>query len=184
MANRIGISQRLLSIGLIAAAEFLSGCMPYGETAVYQIYKTSADRCAQNETDACVALLQTKCEAPVRVCTNYVPDFQAQASQQLTKKCQDADEASCQALAAIACDNGDSAVCHRLGARYAELYASCKAGNPADCDSISLLTWPKSQTDSAGNTCQKGDTIGCRVANSSRSALNMNVDKDARFPLF
>src|SRR5229473_1408533 len=181
MANRIGISQRLLSIGLIAAAEFLSGCMPYGETAVYQIYKTSAERCAQNETDACVALLQTKCEAPVRVCTNYVPDFQAQASQQLTKDCQNKDEAACQALAALACDNGDSSVCRRLGTRYAELYLSCKAGNPADCDSISTLTWPKSQTDSAGNTCQKGDTIGCRVANSSRSP-NLNVDKDAQFP--
>jgi len=150
--------------------------MPYGETAVYQIYKTNAERCSQNETDACVALLQTKCEAQVRVCTVYVPDFQAEASRQLTKDCQAKDEAACQALAAIACDNGDSSVCNRL-------YSSCKAGNPADCDSISLLTWPKSQTDSAGSTCQKGDAIGCRVANSSRSA-NLNVDKDAQFPLF
>lgn len=184
MAIRIGTSQRLLSVGLIAAAELFSGCMSYGETAVYQLYKANADRCSQNETDACVALLQTKCEAPVRVCTSYVPDFQAQASQQLTNKCQTNDEASCQALAALACDNGDSAVCERLGARYAELYASCKAGNPGDCDSISLLTWPKTQTDSAGNTCEHGDAIACRVANANRSALNLNVDKDAQFPMF
>jgi len=183
MAFRVSTSRRLLSFGFIAAAELFSGCMPYGETAVYQIYKTNAERCSQNETDACVALLQTKCEAPVRVCTSYVPDFQAEASRQLTKDCQGKDEAACQALAAIACDNGDSSVCNRLGKRYAELYSSCKAGNPADCDSISLLTWPKSQTDSAGNTCQKGDAIGCRVANSSRSA-NLNVEKDAQFPLF
>src|SRR5882757_7378231 len=107
MALRISTSHLLFSVSLIAAAELLSGCMPYGETAVYQIYKTDADRCSQNETDACVALLQTKCEARVRVCTTYVPDFQAEASRQLTKDCQAKDEAACQALAAIACDNGD-----------------------------------------------------------------------------
>ncbi len=158
--------------------------MSYGETAVYQIYKTNADRCAQNEADACVALLQTKCEAPVRMCTSYVPDFQAEASRALTKRCQASDEASCQALATIACDNGDSAVCERLSSRYAELYSSCKQGNPADCDSISVLPWPKTETDSAESTCQRGDAVGCRVANSSGSALNLNVNKDTQFPLF
>jgi len=101
MAFRVSTSRRLLSFGFIAAAELFSGCMPYGETAVYQIYKTNAERCSQNETDACVALLQTKCEAPVRVCTSYVPDFQAEASRQLTKDCQGKNEAACQALAAI-----------------------------------------------------------------------------------
>lgn len=184
MAITVSTSRWLLSAGLIAAAEMLSGCMPYSESAVYQIYKTNADRCSQNETDACVALLQTKCEAPVRLCTDYIPDFQTQASQQLTKKCQGGDEASCQALGAISCDSGDSAVCKRLSVRYTELYASCKAGNPAECDSISLLTWPRSQTDSAGSTCQQGDAIGCRVANSSRSGLNVDVDKNAQFPIF
>src|SRR5260370_2655223 len=135
MAMRVSTSHWLLSLWLIAAAELLSGCMPYGETALYQIYKTDAERCSQNETDACVALLQTKCEAPVRVCTNYVPDFQAQASQQLTKDCQNKDEAACQALAALACDHGDSSVCSTLGTRYSELYSSCKACNPSDSDS-------------------------------------------------
>jgi len=184
MANKIAIYHRFLSVGLIAAVELFSGCMSYSETAVYQLYKTNADRCSQNETDACVALLQTRCEAQVRVCTRYVPDFQSRASEQLTKKCQASDEASCQALAALSCDHGDSAVCDRLGARYAKLYSSCKAGNPGDCDSISMLTWPRTQTDSAGNTCKQGDAIACRVANSNRSALNLNVDKDAQFPLF
>jgi hypothetical protein len=75
-------------------------------------------------------------------------------------------------------------VCERLGAWYGELYASCKQGNPADCDSISALRWPKAQTDAAGDTCKRGDLIGCRVANASRSALNPSVDKDTQFPLF
>jgi hypothetical protein len=184
MAIKVFKPERLLSAGFIAAAMLFSGCMSYSETAVYQLYKTNAERCSQNETDACLALLQTKCEAPVRLCTSYVPDFQTQASRQLTEKCRSNDEASCQALATIACDNGDSAVCERLGARYDELYASCKQGNPADCDSISTLTWPKAETDSAGDTCDRGDLIGCRVANASRSALNPSVDKDTQFPLF
>jgi hypothetical protein len=184
MAGTSGTSQRLLSAGLIAAATLFSGCMSYSETAVYQLYKTNADRCSQNETDACVALLQTRCEAPVRLCTSYVPDFQAQANRQLTEKCRANEEASCQALATLACDNGDRSVCERLGARYSELYESCKAGNPADCDSISTLTWPKAQTDSAGDTCNRGDVIGCRVANASNNALNPNVGKDTQFPLF
>jgi len=184
MAISVGTSSRLLSAGLIAAATLASGCMSYSETAVYQLYRTNAERCSQNETDACVALLQTKCEAPVRLCTSYVPDFQTQASRQLTEKCRTNDEASCQALATVACDNGDSSVCERLSARYAELYASCKTGNPADCDSISSLIWPKAQTDAAGNTCERGDLVGCRVANASRSALNPSVDKNTQFPLF
>lgn len=184
MAGRLTISQRLISAGLIAAAELFSGCMSYGETAVYQLYKANADRCAQNETDACVALIQTKCEAPVQVCTSYVPGFQDEASRQLTKQCQANDETSCQALATLACDNGDSTVCERLSSRYAQLYASCKQGNPGDCDSISLLPWPKTETDSAESTCQKGDAVGCRVANAGKSALNVNVDKNTQFPLF
>ena len=117
MAIQVYKSQRLLSAGLIAAATLFSGCMSYSQTAVYQLYKTNADRCSQNEADACVALLQTRCEAPVRLCTSYVPDFQIQASRQLTEKCRTNDEASCQALANVACDNGDSAVCERLRAR-------------------------------------------------------------------
>ena len=184
MALSVGTSSRLLSAGLIAAATLSSGCMSYSETAVYQLYRTNAERCSQNETDACVALLQTKCDAQVRLCTSYVPEFQVAASQQLTKKCQSNDEASCQALATIACDNGEAAVCERLDARYGELYVSCKQGNPADCDSISTLTWPKAKTDAAGDTCQRGDLIGCRVANASRSAPNPSVDKNTQFPLF
>ena len=89
-----------------AVAFWLSGCMSYGETVVYQLYQTNADRCAQSETDACVALLQSKCEAPARVCTAYVPAFQAQASKQLSQKCRSSDEAACQALDAVACDDG------------------------------------------------------------------------------
>ena len=126
-----------------AAACSIAGCMSYGETVVYQLYQTNADRCAQNETDACVAMLQSSCEAPVRVCTDYVPEFQAQASKQLSQKCQANDEAACQALDAVACNNGDSAVCARLGDAYAKLYASCKAGSAADCESLSLSVWPK-----------------------------------------
>jgi hypothetical protein len=184
MVVKVCKSQRLLAAGLIAAAMLFSGCMPYSETAVYQLYKTDADRCSRNETDACVALLQTKCDAPVRLCFSYVPDFQSRASRQLTEKCRTNDEASCQALATLACDNGDSAVCERLGERYGEIYASCKQGNPTDCDLISTLMWPKAQTDSAGDTCKRGDPIGCRVANASNNALNPNVGKDAQFPLF
>jgi hypothetical protein len=184
MATGIRTSRLLFTAGLIAAAELISGCMSYEETAVYQLYKTNAERCSQNETDACVALLETRCEAAVRTCSDYVPDFQSRASRQLTEKCQAGDEASCQALAAVACDDGDRVVCERLGARYGKLYASCKQGNPADCDSISMLTWPKAQTDAAGDTCKRGDLVGCRVANASGSALNLNIDKDAHFPMF
>jgi len=184
MALRIGTSPRLFSAGLVAAATLFSGCMSYGETAIYQLYKTDADRCAGNEAGACVALLETRCEAQVRLCASYVPDFQTQASRQLTEKCQRKEEASCQALDTLACDNGDSAVCERLGARYSELYASCKAGNPADCDSISTVTWPKAQAAAAESRCNSGDQIECRVANASKSALNLKVDKDAQFPMF
>jgi len=69
---------------------------------------------AQNETDACGAMLQSSCDAPARVCTDYVPEFQAQASDQLSRECQANDEASCHALDAVACDDSDSAVCTRL----------------------------------------------------------------------
>ena len=88
-------------------------------------------------------MLQSSCEAPARVCTDYVPAFQAQASKQLSQKCRANDEAACQALDAVACDDGDAAVCDRLGEKYANLYASCKAGNANDCESLSLLVWPK-----------------------------------------
>src|ERR1700689_3434551 len=99
--------------------------MTYGETVVYQLYQTDADRCAQNEADACVAMLQSSCEAPARVCTDYVPEFQAQASHQLAQRCQANDDASCQALDAVACDDGDAAVCARLRDAYSRLYSSC-----------------------------------------------------------
>jgi hypothetical protein len=35
-----------------------------------------------------------------------------------------------------------------------------------------------------GDTFKRGDPIGCRVANASNNALNLNVDKDAQFPMF
>lgn len=172
------------AITLIALTGLYSGCMPYGETAVYQLYKTNADRCAQNEPDACVALLQSKCEAQANICTTSVPDMKAQASEHLSQKCQANDDASCQALDTLACDNGDAAVCSRLQTRYVRLYASCKATNPADCDSLSLAPWPKAQTDAAGEQCQRGDAIACRVANSSSSAMKVNVDRNTQFPMF
>ena len=165
-------------------AGLLSSCMPYGESVVYRLYQTNADRCAQNETDACVAMLQSSCEAPARVCTDYVPAFQTQASSQLSQKCRANDEASCQALDAVACDDGDSAVCARLGERYSELYASCKADNANDCESLSLLVWPKKQTDAADDECKNGDSIACRVVSSSARAMKVNVDKDAEFAMF
>jgi hypothetical protein len=175
---------RLRTALAVGVAGLLSGCMSYGQTVVYQLYQTNADRCAQNETDACVAMLQSSCDAPARVCTDYVPEFQAQASKQLSQKCQANDEASCRALDAVACDKGDSAVCGRLGEDYAKLYASCKAGNANDCDSLSLSVWPKTQLDIADNACKRGDTIACRVSNSSASAMKVNVNKNAQFAMF
>ena len=165
-------------------AGLASSCMPYGETVVYRLYQTNADRCAQNETDACVAMLQSSCEAPARVCVDYVPKFQAQASNQLSQKCRANDEASCRALDAVACDKGDSAVCARLGDEYSKLYASCKAGNARDCESLSLSVWPKKQTDLADNACKNGDSIACRVVSSSGSAMKVNVNKNAQFAMF
>jgi len=158
--------------------------MSYGETVVYQLYQTNAERCAQNETDACVALLQSSCEAPARVCTDYVPQFQARASEQLSRKCRANDEASCRALDAVACDNGDAAVCSRLSGEYAKLYSSCKAGNAGDCESLSLSVWPKTQTDLAEIACKSGDDIACRVVSSSSSAMKVKVDKNAQFAMF
>lgn len=176
---------RCFPLALVAgAACMLSGCMSYGETVVYQLYQTNADRCAQNETDACVAMLQSSCDAPARVCTDYVPEFQEQASRQLSQKCQASDEASCRALDTVACDNGDSAVCGRLDEDYAKLYSSCKQGDAGDCESLSLSVWPKAQTDLAVKACENGDTIACRVASSSASAMKVNVDKNAQFARF
>ena len=174
----------LLSAIVAAAACSLAGCMSYGESVVYRLYQTNADRCAQNQTDACVAMLQSSCDAPARLCTDYVPEFQAQASKQLSEKCRANDEAACQALDAVACDKGDAAVCSRLDDRYATLYGSCKAGNANDCESLSLLVWPKKQTDVADNACKKGDSIACRVVSSSASAMKVNVDKNAQFAMF
>jgi len=168
----------------VAGACSLVGCMSYGESVVYRLYQTNADRCSQNETDACVAMLQSSCEAPARVCTDYVPTFQAQASNQLSKQCRANDEAACQALDAVACDRGDASVCDRLGDRYAKLYASCKQGNASDCESLSLSVWPKKQTEVADNACKGGDTIACRVVSSSASALKVNVNKNAQFAMF
>jgi hypothetical protein len=165
-------------------AGLLSGCMSYGETVVYQLYRANADRCAQSEADACVAVLQSSCEAPARVCTDYVPEFKAQASRQLSQKCRANDQASCQALDAVACDNGESAVCARLDEDYARLYASCKAGNANDCESLSLSVWPKKQINLANNACKSGDKIACRVAGSSASAMKINVRKNAQFAMF
>ncbi|HZC46454.1 MAG TPA: hypothetical protein VE243_08250 [Candidatus Acidoferrum sp.] len=169
---------------LTAAACLLSGCLSYGQTVVYHLYQANADRCAKNETDACVAMLQSKCEASARVCTQYVPEFQAQASRQLSQKCRANDQSACQALDAVACDNGDAAVCGRLGERYAKLYSSCKANNADDCESLSLSVWPKTQTALADDGCKKGDSIACRVVSSSTSAMKVNVHKNAQFAMF
>ena len=174
-----------LPLAVIAAAACsISGCMSYGESVAYRLYQTNADRCAQNETDACVAMLQSSCEAPARLCTAYVPDFQAQASKQLSQKCQANDEASCQALDTVACDGGDASVCDRLGEKYSNLYTSCKAGNANDCESLSLYVWPKKQTEVADNACKNGDSIACRVVSSSASAMKVNVNKNAQFAMF
>ena len=185
MPNWFAICRRALPLAVIAAAMCsLAGCMSYGESVVYRLYQANADRCAQNETDACVAMLQSSCEAPARLCTDYVPEFQAQASKQLSQKCRANDEAACQALDAVACDGGDAAVCDRLGERYTKLYASCKANNANDCESLSLSVWPKKQTEVADNACKKGDSIACRVVSSSTSAMKVNVDKNAQFAMF
>jgi hypothetical protein len=175
---------RLFVASVAAAACSLSSCMSYGETVVYQLYQNNADRCAQNETDACVAMLQSSCEAPARVCTDYVPEFQAQASKRLSNRCHQNDDASCHALDAVACDDGDGAVCTRLGEDYARLYASCKSGNASDCESLSLSVWPRTQTNLAISACKNGDTIGCRVASSSASAMKVNVNRNAEFAMF
>ena len=169
---------------IVAEACSLVGCMSYGESVVYRLYETNADRCSQNETDACVAMLQSSCDAPARLCTDYVPTFQEQASKQLSKQCRANDEAACQALDAVACDRGDASVCDRLGDRYAKLYASCQQDNASDCESLSLSVWPKKQTDVADNACKSGDSIACRVVSSSASALKVNVDKNAQFAMF
>jgi hypothetical protein len=165
-------------------ASSLAGCMSYGQTVVYQLYQTNAERCAENETDACVAMLQSSCDAPARVCTAYVPEFQAQASRQLSRRCSANDDASCRALDAIACDNGDAAVCDRLGKDYTRLYSSCRTGNAADCESLSLSVWPRTETDLAVNACKSGDAIACRVASTSVSAMKVNVDKNVQFAMF
>ena len=167
-----------------AAACALCGCMTYGETVAYRLYQTDADRCADNEPDACVAMLQSSCDAPARVCTDYVPEFQAQASQQLSQRCQANDAASCEALEAVACDDGDSTVCAALRDDYAKLYSSCKAGNATDCESLSDSVWPKAQTDLAIDACKHGDEIACRVATSSTNALTLNVNRNAQFATF
>jgi hypothetical protein len=169
---------------IAAAACLVSGCMSYGQTVVYHLYETNADRCAHNEIDACVAMLQSSCEAPAKVCTDYVPEFQARASRQLSQKCRANDQPSCQALDAVACDNGDSAVCARLGEDYTRLYSSCRAGNAADCDSLSVLVWPKKQTELADKSCKSGDSIACRVVSSSTRAMKVNVHKNAQFAMF
>ena len=67
---------------------------------------------------------------------------------------------------------------------YAKLYASCNAGNAADCESLSLSVWPKKQTELADSACKSGDSIACRVVSSSASAMKVNVDKDAQFAMF
>jgi hypothetical protein len=184
MRNLFPNCRGVFALAVIAAACALAGCMSYGESVVYRLYQANADRCAQDETDACVAMLQSSCDAPARLCTDYVPEFQAQASKQLSQKCQANDESACQALDAVACDGGETAVCDRLGERYAKLYASCKANNANDCESLSLLVWPKKQTDVADNACKKGDSIACRVVSSSASAMKVNVDKNAQFAMF
>jgi hypothetical protein len=158
--------------------------MSYGETVVYQLYQNNADRCAENEAEACVAMLQSTCDAPARVCTAYAPQLQAQASKRLSQSCQQNDQAACQALDTVACDNGDSAVCSRLGDQYARLYASCKANDAGDCDSLSTLVWPSAQTEQADGACKNGDTIACRVVSSSASAMKVNIDKNAQFAMF
>src|ERR1700685_90704 len=176
---------RCVPIALVAGvACMISGCMTYGETVVYQLYQTNADRCAQNETDACVAMLQSSCDAPARVCTDYVPEFRAQASKQLSQKGQRSDDGSCRALDTVACDNGGSAVCGRLSEDYAKLYSSCKLGDASDCESLSLSVWPKAQTNLAVKACANGDTIASGAASSSASAMKVNVDKTAQFARF
>ena len=120
MRNWFPICRGGVGLAAIAAgACSLVGCMSYGEAVVYRLYQTNADRCAQNETDACVAMLQSSCEAPARLCTDYVPTFQAQASKQLSKQCRSNDEAACQALDAVACDRGDTrcAIASAIGTR-------------------------------------------------------------------
>jgi hypothetical protein len=174
----------LRSFFLAAVACSLFGCMSYGETVVYQLYRNNSDRCAQNDAEACVALLQSSCGAPARVCTDYVPQFQARASAQLSQKCRSGDQASCHALDAVACDNGESAVCTRLGDEYSKLSASCKQDHAKDCDSLASLVWPKTQTDLADKACKSGDTIACRVVSSSANAMQVNVDKNAEFAMF
>jgi hypothetical protein len=158
--------------------------MSYGQSVVYQLYQSNSDRCMQDDAEACVALLQSTCDAPARICTEYVPQFQARASAQLSKDCSANDPAACHALDVVACDNGDSAVCAQLGDQYTKLYASCRADNAADCDSLSSLVWPATQTDQADKACKSGDSIACRVVSSSANAMKVNVDKNAQFAMF
>ena len=153
-------------------------------TVVYRLYQTNADRCAQNETDACVAVLQSSCEAPARVCTDYVPTFQAQASKRLHKSAKLTTRRRARRSTRSHASTGDAAVCDRLGERYAKLYASCKQGNANDCESLSISVWPKKLTDVADNACKSGDSIACRVLSSSASAMKVNVNKNAQFAMF
>jgi hypothetical protein len=174
----------LRSLFFVVAACSLFGCLSYGESVVYQLYRNNSDRCAHDEADACVAMLQSSCDAPARVCTEYVPQLQAQASAKLSQRCRANDQAACEALDTVACDNGDAAVCTRLSERYAKLYQSCKAGNANDCESLSSSVWPKTQTDLADKACKSGDSIGCRVVSSSANTMKVNVDKNAEFAMF
>ena len=170
-----------LAAALFASAELLAGCMSYGQTVVYQLYKENADRCSRHEPEACVAVIESKCQADARVCTKYFPQLQSQASAELTTQCQTNGGPACQGLETIRCDDSDATACSMLTAKYSKLHASCKAGNLADCDTLASLPWPKAQLAAAELSCKQNDAIACRVASASRSSWKLDVDRNARF---
>jgi hypothetical protein len=178
MSNHLRFAIVFLLLGL-------AGCASSANSGVVeQEFATLAGNCRGGNSQSCVRMLESKCQAPISACTT-AKSTQSQIASDLDKRCSAGDSEACNIIASSKCDAGDQPSCDKMAARYAQLQASCKSGRPGSaCDDLAAGPWPVPELQAADTACKQGgnrpDCVLIEKASLAASGVAVSIGPDFR----
>ncbi|HEY6419075.1 MAG TPA: hypothetical protein VIX59_08735 [Candidatus Binataceae bacterium] len=160
---------RVAALALVTAVvELAAGCGPSANQRIAAMNGRNQALCQADNPQACIRFLESKCDAALSACATVKQDQTGLASD-LHAKCAGGDKTTCQVLASVECDRGDTKSCLIVDSLYNRLHASCKAGAQSDCQLLAAEPWPNRIIATTEKTCKAGDQISCGVDNAAHA---------------